>query len=58
MTPEEIEEVRATLKEARDCIEDLGSGKGGWAWEEVLDRIERAVITLSDTSHVPNTQGE
>ncbi len=52
MKPEEIEEVRATLKEARDCIEDLGSGKGGWAWEEVLDRIEQAIGTLSNSSGV------
>lgn len=47
MKPEEIEELKATLKEARDCIEDLGSGKGGWAWEEVMDRIEAALSKLS-----------
>lgn len=47
MTSEEIEELKATLKEARDCIEDLGSGKGGWAWEEVIDRIEAALASVS-----------
>lgn len=47
MTPEDIQEIRDTLKEARDCIEDLGSGKGGWAWEEVMERIDRALSLSS-----------
>jgi hypothetical protein len=51
MTQEEIQEVIATLKEARECIEDLGSGKGGWAWEEVLDRIDQATSSLSRPEH-------
>ena len=55
MTQEQIKELEATLKEARDCIEDLGSGKGGWAWEEVLDRIEQALAAV--TSH-DRAQGE
>lgn len=38
--------VRA-LKEAKSCIQDLGSGEGGWAWEEVLDDIQ-ATLDLAD----------
>lgn len=31
------------LEEAKECIADIGSGKGGWAWEEVIDRIDAAL---------------
>jgi hypothetical protein len=43
-------ELRETLKEAHDCIVDLGSGKDGWAWEEVCDRIIRAMDALQDAA--------
>jgi hypothetical protein len=32
--------VAKTLRSAADCIRDLGSGKGGWAWEEVADELD------------------
>lgn len=47
MTDEDALEIRCTLREARDCIEDLGRGEGGWAWEEVLERIDRALAVSS-----------
>lgn len=31
------DELVKALKEACEVIGDLGSGKGGWAWEDVLD---------------------
>ena len=45
-----VKELRETLKEAHDCIVDLGSGKDGWAWEEVCDRIIRAMDALQDAA--------
>lgn len=35
--------VGEALRTAKACIEDLGSGKGGWAWEEVLQQIDAAL---------------
>ena len=33
------DEIARAIKEAIECITDLGSGKGGWAWEEVVQRL-------------------
>ena len=35
--------VRATITQLCDCLEDVASGKGGWAWEEVLQEA-RALL--------------
>ena len=35
----EADEIARAIKEAIECITDLGSGKGGWAWEEVVQRL-------------------
>ena len=32
------------LKECADALHDIATGKGGWAWEEVLDTA-RAALT-------------
>jgi len=34
-------------KELTDCLEDMSSGKGGWAWEDVLDE-HRAMIAAGE----------
>ena len=31
------------LEEALSCLADVAQGKGGWAWEEVLDSGEEAL---------------
>ena len=43
---EEIEALRSALSTSAKCISDLGSGKGGWAWEEVLFKIDCAYDSL------------
>lgn len=33
--------LRLQMREGAECLHDVGSGKGGWAWEEVYcDMIE------------------
>lgn len=32
------------LQEAQDCIFALGTGKAGWAWEEVIDSLEELKV--------------
>lgn len=49
---EGVSETNAAIKEAIDCITDLGSGKGGWAWEEVIQRLSAI------TEHAAETQRE
>jgi hypothetical protein len=39
----DTERLRAALQECADCLEDVASGKGGWAWEEVLDNARAAL---------------
>lgn len=39
--------MREALEEVTTCLEDVASGKGGWAWEEVLDSAR----TLLSTPH-------
>lgn len=35
----------AALKEGHDCLLDVGSGGGGWAWEEVAAAMHEAITT-------------
>lgn len=39
----QLASARKALETSRSCIEDIGSGKGGWAWEEVLQEIDTAL---------------
>lgn len=48
------EGLREALRTAKACIEDLGSGKGGWAWEEVMDQIDAALRTHSPSQVADN----
>jgi hypothetical protein len=43
-------EMLAALQEASACLLDVASGRGGWAWEEVLDRMN-AAITKATNDH-------
>lgn len=45
-----VEGMRKALEQAERCISDIGSGKGGWAWEEVVTDIREALSSL------PNAQ--
>ena len=38
----EIAQLRKVLNETADLIQDIASGKGGWAWEEVYVTIDAA----------------
>ncbi len=38
----DIERMRAALREGAKCLEDVASGKGGWAWEEVIQSMDLA----------------
>lgn len=38
----ELETLIARLELGESCIRDIGSGKGGWAWEEVADDLRYA----------------
>ena len=31
------------LRQTADCLEDVANGKGGWAWEEVLQEARAAL---------------
>jgi hypothetical protein len=31
------------IKHARACLHDVASGRGGWAWEEVLEAMDAAI---------------
>jgi hypothetical protein len=44
-----LTEALEALEETADCLEDVATGKGGWAWEEVLDRA-RAVEGEKETT--------
>ena len=49
MTNERLEarnaRLLAALKEGHDCLLDVGSGGGGWAWEEVAAAMHEAITT-------------
>lgn len=42
--------MREVLEQAKKCIRDLGEGKGGWAWEEVIQDIDAALSAPVDHS--------
>lgn len=37
--------MRDAIRQAMRCIKALGSGEGGWAWEEVLAECEQALAS-------------
>jgi hypothetical protein len=39
---------RTRYKELIDCLEAMASGKGGWAWEDVLDE-HRAMLSAAES---------
>lgn len=38
-----IAALEAALRETMACLRDVAEGKGGWAWEEVLDTAQEAL---------------
>lgn len=44
----ERDELRVRLREVADCLADVASGKGGWAWENVLFEIYAALEEHSE----------
>ncbi|MCW5615863.1 MAG: hypothetical protein KIT32_12140 [Rhodocyclaceae bacterium] len=40
-----IEKLKEALRLCADCLEDVASGEGGWAWEEVLNEARAAIAT-------------
>lgn len=38
---------KSRYKELTDCLEAMATGKGGWAWEDVLDE-HRAMIAAGE----------
>ena len=38
-----MSKVADALRQTADCLEDVANGKGGWAWEEVLQEARAAL---------------
>jgi hypothetical protein len=36
---------RSNYKELINCLEDMATGKGGWAWEDVLDEHKSMIAS-------------
>jgi hypothetical protein len=43
------EDLVAALKEGAECLQAVAIGKGGWAWEEVLETMHAALAKATST---------
>lgn len=45
---ERVRLLRVALRETVECLHDVASGNGGWAWEEVIESAFAALEESED----------
>lgn len=45
-----LPDLLEALEQTADCLEDMMTEKGGWAWEEVLEQARAAVARARERS--------
>jgi hypothetical protein len=54
MVSELEKQMARALETTTDCLEDIASGKGGWAWEEVLQEAREALAAYDHKAREQN----